>query len=178
MHRRLAIATAAGLLAAPFLSRPVQAARHVVRMVNFTPDGQVMVFDPMLVRANVGDSVVFELVDQFHNAQAADGMWPQGAPPFLGQLNETVTLTITHEGVHGIVCAPHYAAGMVGLVVAGRPVNLAASRAVQHPELAQARFTALLERAAQPARLDDEAAALLAGLPAAWREGAVCATPT
>jgi pseudoazurin len=175
MRRRHAVIAAASLLATPFLSRPSHAARHTVRMLNFSPDGQVMVFDPMLVRANVGDTVVFELVDQFHNAQSADGMWPEGAAPFHGQLNETVSLRITHQGVHGIICAPHYAAGMVGLVVAGALSNLAAARAVQHPELAQARFATLLDRAAQPARADDEAAALLAGLPAAWRAGAVCA---
>jgi pseudoazurin len=177
MRRRTVLALATGLAATSFLPVPVRAARHTVRMLNFAPDMQsVMVFEPSLVRARVGDSVHFELVDPLHNAQMAEGMWPEGAPKFEGRLDESVTLTLTKEGVYGIICAPHYAAGMVALIVAGRPVNLASAKAARHPELAQARFDALFAQLGQ-ARLNAPPASVTS-LPAdqAWLAASLCTT--
>jgi len=180
MRRRpaltLATGLATGLAATPFLPAS-GSTQHNVRMLNFAPDMQsVMVFEPALVRANVGDTVRFELIDQLHNAQMAEGMWPEGAAKFEGQLNETATLRLTHEGVYGIICAPHYAAGMVALVVAGRPVNLAKAKAATHPELAQARFNELFAKLGQ-ANLGAAPASVASLAPGqAWLAGSLCTT--
>jgi pseudoazurin len=133
-----------GLLA----TGPAVATEHVVRMLNFGPNDTVMVFDPPLIRARVGDTVRFVATDELHNAVTIPGMWPAGAAPINGALSKDVVLRVTHPGVYGIQCVPHYIMGMVALVVAGPlpPANLAQARAVQHPEMAQDVFRKLFEQ--------------------------------
>ena len=46
-------------------------------------------------------------------------------------MNEDVTVTFTKPGVYGVKCKPHYAMGMVAVVVVGEPVNLEAAKAVK-----------------------------------------------
>ena len=99
------------------------AAEHVVKMLNKGGDGELMVFDPAYVEAEVGDTVKFVATDQFHNAETMPEIWPEGAEPFKGEMSKDVTLTVDKPGVYGIKCLPHYAFGMIGLVVAGDPVN-------------------------------------------------------
>ena len=120
----------------------VQAAEVEVKMLNKGAEG-AMVFEPALVKIAPGDTVHFVAVDKGHDVLSIDGMIPEGATPFVGELNEDLTVTFTVPGVYGYKCKPHYGMGMVGLVIVGDPVNLEAVKAVKQTGLAKKRFAAL-----------------------------------
>lgn len=119
-------------------------AEFEVDMLNRGPDG-AMVFEPMLTKIAVGDTVHFVSKDKGHLAQTIPGMLPDGATPVAGQISQDVTVTFTVPGVYGIRCLPHYSMGMVALIAVG-PVPLAnfgAAQAVQVPPLAKKRLDTL-----------------------------------
>jgi pseudoazurin len=122
----------------------VQAAEVEVKMLNKGAEG-AMVFEPALVKIAPGDTVHFVAVDKGHDVLSIDGMIPEGATPFVGELNEDLTVTFTVPGVYGYKCKPHYGMGMVGLVIVGDPVNLEAVKAVKQTGLAKKRFAKLFE---------------------------------
>ena len=128
------------------------AADYKVQMRNQGVAGGVMVFEPAYLAVQPGDTVTFEPTDPGHNAVSIEGMTPEGAQPFAGKLNEALKVTFTTPGAYGYECTPHYAFGMVGLVVVGPkpPSNLAQAQAVEHPPKAQAVFDGLFKQAAQP----------------------------
>lgn len=107
-----------------------QAAEHEVKMLNKGERG-VMVFEPAVLSVAPGDTVRFVPTSKSHNAESIDGMLPEGAKPFAGKINEEISVTFEKEGVYGYKCKPHYAMGMVGLVVVGdsKP-NLDTAKAV------------------------------------------------
>jgi pseudoazurin len=86
------------------------------------------------------------IVDKGHNAEAIKGMFPEGAVPFKGKVNEEIVLTLAQEGIYGVKCLPHYGMGMVAMIVAGNPVNLDAAKAVKHTGKAKTNFAALFEQ--------------------------------
>jgi pseudoazurin len=102
-----------------------------------------MVFEPSFVVAAPGDTIKFVAVDQFHNAETIPEIWPEGAAPLKGELSKDATLVVDKEGVYGIKCLPHFAMGMMAMVVAGKPVNAAQVTAFKPPAPAQKRFDAL-----------------------------------
>jgi pseudoazurin len=138
---RLAAALAATLMFTAF----AQAAEFEVKMLNKGAKG-AMVFEPDLIKAAVGDTVKFVIVDKGHNAESIKGMIPEGAEPFKGKVSEEIILTLTQEGIYGVKCLPHYGMGMVALIVAGNPVNLDAAKAVKNPGKAKTNFAALFEQ--------------------------------
>jgi len=75
------------MLAATFalISVPAFAAEHVVRMLNQGDDGTRMAFEPSVVNANVGDTVVFKPEDGGH--AVASVIVPAGAAPWEAPLN-------------------------------------------------------------------------------------------
>lgn len=98
----------------------------VVQMLNSGKDGP-MVFEPAFVRVNVGDTVVFMPTQRgAHNT--ASLLVPPGAKPWNGPFDQEFRVRIEHEGVYLYVCTPHKAMGMVGVIQAGKPVNLAAAQ--------------------------------------------------
>jgi pseudoazurin len=115
-----------------------------VKMLNKGAGG-AMVFEPALVKIAPGDTVNFVATDKGHDALSIDGMIPDGATPFEGKINEDLTVIFTVPGVYGYKCKPHYAMGMIGLVVVGDPVNLDAVKAVKQTGLAKKRFATLFE---------------------------------
>ena len=120
----------------------VQAAEVEVKMLNKGAEG-AMVFEPALVKIAPGDTVHFVAVDKGHDVLSIDGMIPDGATPFVGELGKDLTVTFTVPGVYGYKCKPHYGMGMIGLVIVGDPVNLDAVKAVKQTGLAKKRFAAL-----------------------------------
>lgn len=132
--RRVAMAFSTILL----LSGGVHAVEHEVRMI--TSENGEMLFEPDFVRASPGDAIRFIPVDPTHNAETIRGMIPDGAEPFKGEISEDFAITLTQEGVYGIVCKSHYAVGMVMLVVVGEPVNLEQAMKRPHPLKAAAVF--------------------------------------
>jgi pseudoazurin len=106
-----------------------------------------MVFEPAFLEIAPGDTVRFRAVDKGHNAASIDGMMPDGAAPWNGGLSKDVDVTFDVAGVYGVRCVPHYAMGMVALVVVGDPsVNLEAAREVKHRGKAKQRMAELLDR--------------------------------
>jgi pseudoazurin len=120
------------------------AADFEVDMLNTGPDG-VMVFEPLLTKLAVGDTVHFVAKDKGHNAQTIPGMLPDGATPINGQISQDVNVTFTVPGVYGVRCIPHFPMGMVALIVVGPtpPTNLAAAQAAALPPLAKKRLDPL-----------------------------------
>ena len=104
-------------------SPAIAAEEHVVKMLNSGSGGQFMVFEPSYLEVELGDTVRFGASDPAHNAQTIPEIWPEGAATFEGEMSKDVTLKIEKPGVYGVKCLPHYPMGMIGLVVAGDPVN-------------------------------------------------------
>ena len=123
-------------------SIPVMAANFDVQLLNKGVAG-AMVFEPSLVKVAVGDTVTFKPTDKGHNVESIKGMIPEGAEEIKGKTGVELVVTFTVPGAYGLKCMPHYAMGMVGLVVVGdAPSNLDAVKAVKNPKPAQARFDA------------------------------------
>lgn len=126
------------------------AAEVEVRMLNKGAEG-LMVFEPALVKVEAGDTVKFVASDKSHNAELIKNMLPEGAAPFAGKMNEDVAVTFDKPGVYGVKCMPHYAMGMVALVVVGKPDNLDQAKAIPQTGKAKQVFAALFERLTQQA---------------------------
>lgn len=124
------------------------AAEHEVKMLNKGEKG-AMVFEPDFLKVEIGDTVKFVVVDKGHDAQSIKGMLPEGVAEFKGKINEEITVAIEKEGVYGVKCAPHYAMGMVMLIVAGEPVNAEAAKAVKQPGKAKQTFADLFAQLGQ-----------------------------
>lgn len=123
------------------------AAEVQVKMLNKGAEG-AMVFEPALVTIAPGDTVKFIATDKSHNAESVEGMLPDGAKTFVGKINEEPTITFDKPGVYGIKCKPHYAMGMVALIVVGKPGNEADAAKVTHPGKAKQIFAGLFAKAA------------------------------
>nr|WP_245999494.1 pseudoazurin [Paracoccus methylarcula] len=106
-----------------------------------------MVFEPDFVKAAPGDTIHFVATDKWHNAEIIQGMIPDGAEAFKGEMNEDVIVTLSQEGVYGVKCAPHYGMGMVALIEVGVPENIDAAKQFDHPGKAKAVFAELFEQA-------------------------------
>ncbi len=141
---RLSLPIAAAAFA--FAAGSASAAEIEVRMLNRGADGP-MVFEPAFVKAAPGDVIRFVPTDKGHNAETIEGMLPEGTAVVVGKMNEELTLKVEKSGVYGLKCKPHYAMGMVALVVVGEPGSVDAAKAVQHPGKAKTVFAQLFERA-------------------------------
>ena len=118
--KRLLLAASLALAATPVL-----AAEHVVRMLNEGKDGTRMAFEPSLVKATVGDVIVFEPEDGGH--ATASVIVPPGGDPWEAELNEEARITVKAPGVYLFKSRPFYAQGMIGMIVVDSPdVNRAA----------------------------------------------------
>ncbi len=121
-----------------------------VEMLTRDPDTGRQVFKPGLVRAKVGDTIVFKPTDPTHQSQSIDDMIPAGVTGWQGAINEEVSYVVPAPGIYGYKCNPHYAAGMIGLIIVegeGMEANLEAAKGVTHPGLAGKAFEALFTEA-------------------------------
>lgn len=128
------IASAIAFTAALSIAHTAHAAEHVVKMLNTGKDG-AMVFEPSFVKATVGDTVVFAPTDKAaHNS--ASLLLPAGAKPWKGAPDTEVRVKLEKEGLYLYACEPHKVMGMVGVIQAGKPVNLADAKAAAAKEQA------------------------------------------
>ena len=102
----------------------VTAENFDVKMVNADASGQVMVFDPPFIKANVGDTVTFLPTDLLHNSQSVPGLIPSSANSWNGAMNEKITIELNAEGVYVYQCTPHIALGMIGVIQVGIATNI------------------------------------------------------
>ncbi|MBS4045549.1 MAG: pseudoazurin [Alphaproteobacteria bacterium] len=137
----LGLAVSALVLAGPALATDIE-----VKMLDKGQKG-IMVFEPALINISPGDKVTFLPTNKGHNVESIDGMFPAGATPVVGKLNEAVTITFDKPGIYGFKCKPHYGMGMVGMVVVGKPGNENEARAVTHPGKAKKVFAEMFDAA-------------------------------
>ena len=121
------------------------AAEHSVKMLNQGMDG-MMQFDPQLVKIAPGDTVHFVAADKGHNVQSIDGMIPEGAKSFSGEIGQDLTVTFTVPGIYGYRCLPHGSLGMVGLIVVGSATNESAAKSAALPGAAGRVFAKLFDK--------------------------------
>ena len=101
-----------------FFNLDIVSADHEVKMLNQGPTG-VMVFEPAVLKINIGDSVTFKSVDAAHNSASIPGMIPAGASPWNGQLSQDLTVSFDVAGIYGYQCTPHSMMAMVGVIEVG-----------------------------------------------------------
>jgi pseudoazurin len=129
---------------------PAAAANVDVQLLNKGADGTAMVFEPNLVKIDVGDSVTFQPTDKGHDVQSINGMIPTGATAFKGEISQPFVETFTVPGVYAVRCLPHYGLGMVAVVVVGNDLsNLDTLKAAHNPKLPQARFDTIFAELAK-----------------------------
>jgi len=134
-----------GASAALLLAGVAGAAEIEVKMLDKGTEG-VMVFEPALVKIEPGDTVTFIAASKGHNAESIKNMLPAGTAPFAGKMNEDVSVTFDKPGAYGVKCMPHYAMGMVALIVVGKPDNLDEAKAVPQSGKAKQVFATLFDR--------------------------------
>ena len=93
----------------------IYGANFEVKMLNQGQDG-VMVFEPSLLKINVGDTVTFKATDAAHNSASIPGMIPNGASSWNGELSRDISVTFDVPGVYGYQCTPHAMMAMVGVI--------------------------------------------------------------
>ena len=89
-----------------------------VQMLNRGEAG-TMIFEPSFVRIAPGDTVTFVPTDRGHNAESIPAMTPTDGTEFAGRINEEIVVTYDVGGLYGVMCKPHFAMGMVMIVVVG-----------------------------------------------------------
>ena len=128
-------------VAATFMAGPAFAEVIEVQMLNRNEAGERNVFEPPVVMAQPGDTIKFVPTDKGHNALTEDGMVPEGGQEFESRINQEFEVTLEADGTYGYKCLPHYATGMVGLILVGdASVNFEEAKAVNHRGRAKQRF--------------------------------------
>jgi len=91
---------------------------HTVKMLNQGSTG-VMVFEPAVLKIDIGDTVTFVATDAAHNSASIPGMLPPNATAWNGQLSRDISVTFDIPGVYGYQCTPHAMMAMVGIIQVG-----------------------------------------------------------
>lgn len=123
---------------------------HEVKMLNKATDDPktIMVFEPNIIRAKVGDKIKFLAVDKGHAANSMKDLIPEGATGFKGAINEEVEYEFTTDGAYAIQCTPHLTMGMVMLALVGDVSgNLEAVKAGKYRGKAKERLTEIFTAA-------------------------------
>lgn len=103
---------------AVMISGSAYAAEHTI-------NAEARAFKPDIIYIQPGDTVGWINMTS-HNSVSVEGVIPEGATPWQGQLGENLKVTLDKEGVYGYVCQPHIGFGMMGVIVVGKPTNLEA----------------------------------------------------
>ena len=100
------------------------AADFTVKMLNQGAGG-IMVFEPAVLKINVGDTVNFIATDAAHNSASLPGMIPDGAKAWSSDLSKDISVTFDVAGLYAYQCTPHSIMAMVGVIQVGdNPSNL------------------------------------------------------
>ena len=100
-----------------------EGSEHTVKMLNSGKGGQ-MIFEPAVLKVSVGDTIHFKASDMSHNSASVDGMLPDGAESWSGQMNMDISVTLDTEGVYVYQCDPHVMMAMIGVIQVGEAVNM------------------------------------------------------
>ena len=94
------------------------AADVTVEMLNRL-DKQSNVFEPKVVRVNVGDTVFWKAKDKGHNVEFIKKGVPEGVGKFKSKFNKDVEYKFEIPGIYAYWCTPHKNMGMIGFIVVG-----------------------------------------------------------
>ena len=97
-------------------------------------------FSPDFQWLDTGDRIRFAAADADHLVTTIAGMLPDGVPAARQTQNRPLAVTLAKDGVYGFASCGEEA---VVLIVAGKPANEGAAKAVRHKAAAQQQFTAL-----------------------------------
>lgn len=146
------LGTSAVILAvATLAAAPAFAETYEVQMLSKDPDNKKNknIFKPAFLKINPGDTVKFISVQKSHNTQSVKGMIPEGAKKWKSKISKDFEITFDVEGTYGYKCTPHFAMGMVGVIVVGDgSSNLEAAMGAKAPKKAAKAFKPLFEQAA------------------------------
>ena len=101
-----------------FCSKYTLAADQTVEMLNRL-NKESMVFEPKIVRVNVGDTVLWKATDKGHNVEFIKNGIPEGVDKFKSKYNTDTEYKFTIPGIYAYWCTPHKNMGMIGFVVVG-----------------------------------------------------------
>lgn len=122
MKRQILLLCLATLVPASVAAKEIQ-----VRMLTNGPNGQMLVFDPEFIKAKVGDTVTF-LPMQRADHTSISLLVPQGAKPWKAAPDTRISVKLDKEGIYLVQCEVHRSLGMVAVIQAGKPVNLAEAK--------------------------------------------------
>ena len=94
------------------------ASDQTVEMLNRL-NKESMVFEPKIVRVNVGDTVLWKATDKGHNVEFIKKGVPEGVGKFKSKYNKDTEYKFTTPGIYAYWCTPHKNMGMIGFVVVG-----------------------------------------------------------
>ena len=94
------------------------AADQTVEMLNRL-NKESMVFEPKIVRVNVGETVLWKATDKGHNVEFIKKGVPEGVSKFKSKYNKDTEYKFTIPGIYAYWCTPHKNMGMIGFVVVG-----------------------------------------------------------
>lgn len=114
-----------------------------VQMLN-KGDAGAMIFQPRMVSAAIGDTVVFVPTDKGHNAETIKGMVPEGQKAFKGKMNKEVSVELTADGLIGVKCKPHLGMGMVMVIKVGEVETPDSFLDAKMPKKAKSTFEEIL----------------------------------
>lgn len=97
-----------------------------IKMLDTSSAG-TLAFEPGFVKANVGDTIVFEPV-QLGGHSTVSLLVPPGAQAWSGAIDKQTSVRLDAEGVYLYACAAHKMMGMVGVILVGKPTNLEQAR--------------------------------------------------
>ena len=100
-----------------------EGSEHEVKMLNSGEGGQ-MIFEPAVIKVSLGDTIHFKATDMSHNSASVEGMVPEGAESWAGQLNQDISITLNTEGVYVYQCDPHAMMAMIGVIQVGEALNM------------------------------------------------------
>ena len=80
---------------------------------------QSNVFEPKVVRVNVGDTVLWKAKDKGHNVEFIKKGVPEGVGKFKSKFNKDVEYKFEIPGIYAYWCTPHKNMGMIGFIVVG-----------------------------------------------------------
>tara|TARA_B100000963_G_scaffold5318_1_gene4026 strand:- start:2186 stop:2773 length:588 start_codon:yes stop_codon:yes gene_type:complete len=100
-----------------------EGSEHEVKMLNSGEGGQ-MIFEPAVIKVSLGDTIHFKATDMSHNSASVEGMVPEGAKSWAGQLNQDISITLNTEGVYVYQCDPHAMMAMIGVIQVGEALNM------------------------------------------------------
>lgn len=109
----------AGLAAVALSAGIADAETYEVKMLNKDPEnkGELMVFEPAVIKIEKGDTIRFVAEDRGHNAVSE--IVPEGGAEFKSKLNEEFEVTFDQDGTWLYYCQPHLTMGMIGLILVG-----------------------------------------------------------